>query len=136
MPRNVLAVLPFVLLLGAACDRKPSSSASPSLAAATAPRMGPSAAEQKEAEDVYSTRCTACHGATGLGDGAAAAALTPKPRNFADAAWQSAVADEAIEKIIKAGGPAVGKSPNMPPNDDLSPSIIAALRAKLRAFKP
>lgn len=31
--------------------------------------------------------CFSCHGPTGLGDGAAAAALNPKPRSFADGSY-------------------------------------------------
>ncbi|MBK8946793.1 MAG: cytochrome c [Ignavibacteriae bacterium] len=31
---------------------------------------------------LYQTNCASCHGADGNGDGVAAAALNPKPRNF------------------------------------------------------
>lgn len=95
-----------------------------------------SEAARKEAAEIFATRCFACHGATGLGDGVAAAALTPKPRNYHDKEWQKSVTDEAIEKIIKLGGPAVGKSPLMPPNPDLEakPEVVSALRETVRAF--
>jgi mono/diheme cytochrome c family protein len=63
----------------------------------------------------YDQFCGSCHGANGAGDGAAAASLNPKPRNFADAAWQKATKDEAIYKIIKEGGAAVGMSATMAP---------------------
>ena len=33
--------------------------------------------------ELFETNCAMCHGAGGKGDGAAAAALTPRPRNFA-----------------------------------------------------
>ena len=33
---------------------------------------------------LYALACSACHGNTGKGDGAAAAALTPKPKDFSD----------------------------------------------------
>ncbi len=60
-------------------------------------------------------RCSACHGDTGLGDGPAAVALNPKPRNFQDGAYMNAKPDEHFFKVIKNGGPAVGLSPLMAP---------------------
>lgn len=57
--------------------------------------------------------CVACHGTTGQGDGPAAASLTPKPRQYSDAAWQDSVTDEAIKKVIVEGGAANGMSPLM-----------------------
>lgn len=105
--------------------------------AAPAFAADPTAAEKAEAETIWTQRCTVCHGAGGAGDGATAAALNPKPRNFTDAAWQTAAKDADIEKIIADGGPAIGKSPLMPPNPDLKAKagVIAALRAKIRGFK-
>lgn len=63
----------------------------------------------------YDMFCATCHGATGKGDGAAAAALNPKPRNFQDSAYMSKKSDTDLKKIIKEGGPSVGLSPMMPP---------------------
>lgn len=82
-------------------------------------------------------RCATCHGNNGTGDGAGAAALNPKPRNFQDPAWQASVTDEHIENIIKVGGTGVGKSAAMPPNPDLAgkDAVVKALRAKVRSFK-
>ena len=89
-----------------------------------------------EAKQIYDTRCTPCHGATGKGDGVAAAALTPKPKDLSDKAWQDSVKDDYIEKIILKGGPAVEKSPLMPPNPDLDakPAVVVALREHVRAL--
>jgi cytochrome c553 len=99
--------------------------------------MADEAAVKAEADTVWQTRCTTCHGATGKGDGAAAAALTPKPRDFSLAAWQAGVTDEHIEKIIAEGGQAVGLSMLMPANPDLvsKPEVIKALRAHVRGLK-
>jgi len=90
----------------------------------------------KEAQEIYATRCNMCHGPAGKGDGPAGAALSPKPRDLGDPTWQKSVTDEHIEKIILSGGPAVGKSPLMPANPDLSgkPDVIKALRAMVRGF--
>jgi len=100
------------------------------------PAAAPSEAAKKEAQEIYVGRCTPCHGAKGAGDGAASAGLTPKPRNFSDAAWQKSVTDEYIDKIIKYGGAAVGKSPAMPGNPDLNakPQVVTALREIVRGF--
>jgi mono/diheme cytochrome c family protein len=94
------------------------------------------AADRKEAHEIFNTRCAACHGSFGRGDGPGAAGLNPKPRNYADAAWQNVVTDEEIEKAIVYGGAAVGKSPQMVANPDLQarPGVVAALREKVRSF--
>ena len=107
----------------------------PRLAAAETAGTIPPAAT-KEAAEIYTARCALCHGASGKGDGAAAAALNPKPRDYSDPAWQGSVTDEEIEKIIVAGGTAVGKSVMMPANPDLEskPDVVKALRASIRKF--
>ena len=107
----------------------------PRLAAAETAGTIPPAAT-KEAAEIYTARCALCHGASGKGDGAAAAALNPKPRDYSDPAWQGSVTDEEIEKIIVGGGTAVGKSAMMPANPDLAskPDVVKALRASIRKF--
>ncbi len=104
------------------------------LAALAAEQIPPAA--MKEAEDIYKSRCTMCHGTSGKGDGPVGAALNPKPRALGDPAWQKSVTDEHIEKIIQGGGAAVGKSPLMPSNPDLNtkPDVIKALRILVRNF--
>jgi cytochrome c553 len=80
--------------------------------------------------------CVACHGATGGGDGAAAASLNPKPANFQDAAFWSERDDATVKKAIKEGGPAVGKSPLMAPlGAGLSDEQLTNLVAYLKTFK-
>ena len=93
-------------------------------------------AAMKEAEEIFKTRCTTCHGAGGKGDGPAAVALNPKPRDMTDEAWQKSVSDEQIDKIIAGGGGAVGKSVLMPANPDLAskPDVVKALRQIVRKF--
>lgn len=101
---------------------------------AVARAAAPSAAAVSEAQQIFKSRCVMCHGETGKGDGAAAAALNPKPRDLSSAEWQKSVTDEHIEKIIVGGGPAVGKSPLMPANPDLSgkPEVVQALKDIVR----
>ena len=62
----------------------------------------------------YNQICASCHGPLGKGDGPAAAALDPKPRDLSDAKYVSTISDEQIFKTVKEGGAAVGKSPLMP----------------------
>lgn len=74
---------------------------------------------RKEAAELFQSLCSTCHGTTGHGDGPGAAACDPKPRSFADAAWQSSVTDDHIVKTVTLGGAAVGKSPQMPAQPQL-----------------
>ncbi len=123
----MLALLPL-----AACG----SSDSPASTTATAPAAEPSAPMDLAAGAAYfETTCASCHGKEGHGDGAAAAALNPKPRNLADKAWQDSVDDNYLREIIMKGGAAVGKSPLMPPNpqlegkEDVLNGIVAHVRS-------
>lgn len=64
-------------------------------------------------EAAYKMYCVACHGATGMGDGAAAVALNPKPRALTDKAYMDTLSDKHVFTVIKDGGAAVGKSAMM-----------------------
>ncbi len=102
------------------------------------PAKAANPAAAKEAAAIFKTTCTPCHGATGKGDGVAAAALNPKPRNFSDPAWQKAAKDADLSAIILKGGLGVNppKSPTMPPNPGLKdkPEVLAALVKLVRSF--
>ena len=63
--------------------------------------------------ETYKMYCLPCHGEKGMGDGVAAAALNPKPRNFTDKALMATIPDKEVFTAIKEGGAAVGKSPLM-----------------------
>jgi hypothetical protein len=92
--------------------------------------------DRAEANEVFSTRCTPCHGPMGQGDGPASKSLTPPPRNFHDPSWQASVSTEHVTTIIRFGGAAVGKSPAMPANPDLNEKggVVAALAGRVRSF--
>lgn len=114
---------------------QPTAAAQP---AEAAPPAGDAAAggAAAEAKQIFTQRCVSCHGATGQGDGVAAAALNPKPRAYSDKEWQASVTDEHIAKVIVQGGAAVGKSALMPPNPDLASKkeVVDALVAMIRAY--
>lgn len=78
--------------------------------------VGPAWAEgnAKRGNDLFHKNCAACHGNGGKGDGPAAASLKPKPRDLTDKAFMATLTDAQIEAIIKKGGAALGKSPQMP----------------------
>jgi mono/diheme cytochrome c family protein len=61
----------------------------------------------------YATFCASCHGATGGADTPIAASLDPRPTSHSDGHYMNGVSDEALFRIIKEGGPAVGRSPLM-----------------------
>ncbi|PIR25872.1 MAG: hypothetical protein COX62_00670 [Deltaproteobacteria bacterium CG_4_10_14_0_2_um_filter_43_8] len=62
----------------------------------------------------YNQFCVACHGATGAGDGAASAALNPKPPSFRNKAFFQSRTDAHLAKVIKDGGAANKLSALMP----------------------
>ncbi len=85
---------------------------------------------------MFNTVCATCHGQDGTGNGPGAAALTPKPRNYTDKAWQASVTDEQIRNTILLGGAAVGKSPLMPAQPQLreKPEVLEGLVRIVRGF--
>jgi mono/diheme cytochrome c family protein len=114
-----------LLPLGMACSR-PTNDAPAAKTSDPSPPATPAAAPAPlSGAEVFKTRCVVCHGDSGKGDGPGAAALTVKPRNYTDAAWQKSVTDEQLRAIIVQGGAAVGKDPGMPPNPDLASNAAA-----------
>lgn len=94
----------------------------------------PSAAPSDEPE-LFRVRCASCHGATGRGDGLAASAMDPRPRNLSDASWQSSVSDDDIARAIREGGLARQLSPSMPPHPDLTNTQLTELVRHVRALR-
>jgi mono/diheme cytochrome c family protein len=131
--------LVFALLVASACSKHsseaPAASSQPVAVTPEAPPPPPDPAA--DARKLFASKCVVCHGDHGAGDGPGAAALTPKPRAFGDAAWQASVTDEQIKKTILEGGAAVGKSPAMSANPELKdkPEELTALVKIVRDFK-
>jgi len=83
---------------------------------------------------LYAQQCVSCHGASGKGDGPAAVALNPKPRNLTDKTYMATRSDQSLFDVTKKGGAAVGKSPLMPGfgaalKDENIQDIVAFLRS-------
>ena len=89
-----------------------------------------------EADDIFESRCVACHGEEGRGDGPAAANLNPGPRDFHNANWQKSVNDATLARAIIDGGQSVGASSEMAANPDLQnePEVVAALIERIRGW--
>ena len=96
----------------------------------------PAAAAVTEADKIWTSRCTHCHGPSGLGDGPVSGNLDPRPRALSDPTWQRGVDDAHIETVIVKGGPAVKLSAFMPGNPDLAAKqdVVRALRMKVRSL--
>jgi len=139
-PTKYLLVILSGLVLASCGGKKTEEPPATTGSAEPPPATAPPAAggdAKAQAKQIFMQRCVPCHGATGQGDGPASATLNPKPRKYADPEWQASVTDDYIEKIIKFGGAAVGKSPAMPNNPDLSdPAVISALKDIVRGFNP
>lgn len=76
------------------------------LKSSIADRVKPQGDEQmKKGAEVYALNCVSCHGEQGAGDGAAAAALQPAPRNFTDKGvkWTNGSSPLAIFKTLANG---------------------------------
>jgi mono/diheme cytochrome c family protein len=82
----------------------------PALALALALAAVPARAADDGAR-VWAERCSGCHGDDGKGDGPAAMALVPRPRNFRDAAfWQGRTAEQ-IRSVVAKGKPGTMMQP-------------------------
>lgn len=136
-PRTTIVLL--TALAATACGGA-DPAAQKTVAAAADPvatKAAPAAAAHAEAKTLFESLCFTCHGLSGRGDGPGAGALEPKPRSFADVAWQDAVTDEQIQKAIVFGGAAVGKSPMMPAQPQLKgkTEVLAALTQIVRSCR-
>jgi len=102
----------------------------------TAPSATVAATPKERAQQIYTTRCALCHGPDGRGNGPSSAMLQPRPRDYTDPAWQKAVDDDQIRRIIVKGGAAVGKSASMPESPDLvdKPDVVTELVKMIRVF--
>ena len=76
--------------------------------------FGQSKGDAKAGKTKYETNCMGCHGATGKGDGAAAAALPTKPQDHTNGKVMNALTDKYLFDIIKEGGKAMQKAAVMP----------------------
>jgi mono/diheme cytochrome c family protein len=85
-------------------------------------------------KQLYQQRCSPCHGPDGKANTPTAQALNPKPRDHTNGEYMNKLSNEHLAKVIKQGGAAVGKSPIMPPQADLSDQQIQDIIAFVRTL--
>jgi mono/diheme cytochrome c family protein len=120
----------------------PEATPAPADATATAPAAATTAAGDSDAGlTAYKMYCVTCHGTTGKGDGAAAAALNPKPADFAIGAFKydtngnGAAGDiDDIKAIVHDGAAKHGGSPLMAPWPMLSPEQLQAIAEYVKSL--
>lgn len=93
------------------------------------------AQDMAAAQQNYATYCVKCHGEKGKGDGASAATLQTKPRDFTECARMQKIPDDEMFKVIKEGGKANGMSGDMQAwSQAFEDGEIHALVAYVRTF--
>ncbi len=75
----------------------------PAARAGEPPKKTPELLEKGKAS--FAKNCAACHGAKGEGDGAVAAALNPRPRNFATDPFQYGSSAAQVFATLGKGSP-------------------------------
>ena len=100
----LVAISAFVAGCGGAKDEAPVASTPATEAPAPASSEPVAALDPAaDAKAQFASKCATCHGADGHGDGAASAALDPKPRNFHDKAYMSSRTDAQLIQVITEG---------------------------------
>lgn len=128
----LVAVAGLTIAIG--CSSQPDSGASPAVTAgtvATTTAVTPEMLEKGRA--IYKANCTACHGEGGKGDGAAAGALKPPPRDHTDPVYMKTLTDKNLADVIVIGGAIKGK-PLMPSHPQLRGADLDALVAFVRSL--
>jgi len=91
-------------------------------------------AQAADAKQVFDFYCTQCHGEKGDGKGINVTKdFATDPRNFTNKEDMEKRSDDDIRTVIKDGGPAISKSPLMPPwgatlNDAEVNDLLAYIR--------
>jgi len=81
---------------------------------------------------VFKSRCAVCHGMEADGRSELARIMRPPPANLR----ASALSDEAQTVIVRQGGAAVGRSPNMPEwQQELTEEELVSVLAYIRTVK-
>lgn len=130
---KLFGALAVIALLSAGCGKSEEKKGDQTAQPAAAPKA-PEDPAIAAARQLFNTRCMSCHGSKGKGDGPAAAAMNPKPRNYTSRKWQKSVTDEKIAETIRKGGAAMGLNPMMPAQQDLSDEQLAGLVKLIRSF--
>lgn len=95
------------------------AAATPAVAVDVHALLTPSDALVAKGKSLFAINCASCHGTGGAGDGPAAAALNPKPRNFTGTYWRYGGGPARIVQTITNGSPgtAMAAFPSIPLED-------------------
>lgn len=102
------------------------------------------AGDAAKGKEIYNGKgvCGTCHGATGKGDGVAAAAMNPKPRSFAKGQFQydtdgdgKTGTDNDLLNILKNGTAKYGGSATMPANPNIPEGELRNVIAYIRTLQ-
>ncbi len=70
---------------------------------------------ERRGQVLYAYYCALCHGESGNADGFNAYNMSTPPAKHSDAKVMATLSDTQIKKIIREGGPSLGRSHQMPP---------------------
>ncbi len=91
--------------------------------------------EARRGKAIYEYYCALCHGTTGNADGFNAFNLRTPPTRHSDPILMGTLSDTQIRRIIREGGAALDRSPQMPPwGGVLSDREIADVTAFIRTL--
>ena len=147
MKKLLLAASALLLMIAVqSCGEKeklnadqPAANAPAAAAAMPAVSITMDAAHIEAGHAIYHSTCAPCHGEGGKGDGPAAAALNPKPRDHTNGAYMDTLSNAHLFAAIKNGGAQFGY-PTMPAQpqlaDDSIKCVIAFVRSLSKTYKP
>ena len=121
-----------------ATDSSKASGAAPAAPSVADFKVDLSADHVASGHGIYHTTCAPCHGEGGKGDGPAAIALNPKPRDHTNGVYMDKLTNAHIFDVITKGGAAFGY-PTMPGQpqlaDDSVKNVIAYVRSLSKTYK-
>lgn len=128
----LVALAGLVVAVGCSSQADPGSKPAATVASAPAKAAAtPAMIEQGRA--IYKANCAACHGDGGKGDGPAAGALKPPPRDHTDPVYMETLTDKNIADVIVMGGAIKGR-PLMPSHPQLRGAELDALVLFVRSL--
>ena len=69
------------------------------------PVSGLESADIEAGADIYTAQCASCHGETGMGDGPAAASLSPEPSDLTDGDQMKFISAAGFMEVLRSGIP-------------------------------
>jgi high-affinity iron transporter len=129
----IVAVGTLGVAIGCSSQAREGTTPTPPAAAARPAPAAVTPAMLERGQTLYKANCAACHGDTGRGDGPAAGALKPPPRDHTDRAYMSTITDEDLAKVIQIGGVLKNK-PLMPGNPQIKGADLEAIVAYVRSL--